>query len=173
MGAMDDLAARLEGAADAMTELGAELAAGEPWALTETYGPGPESSWGPREVLAHVAEMLPYWLGEIELIIDADAGPGGSASDPPGFGRLEEDPLRVGIIGRDRAFPCRELLGRVTVEGRRAARRFRGLDEHAASRLGRHPTRGDLSVRDIAERLMTGHLEGHVTQLREILAATP
>ena len=32
-------------------------------------------------------------------------------------------------------------------------------------------TRGDLSVADIAERLLVGHLEGHVTQLREIVDA--
>ena len=24
-----------------------------------------------REVLAHLAEMLPYWLGEIERVVDA------------------------------------------------------------------------------------------------------
>ena len=138
---MDDLADRLERAAEAMVELGPQLASGEPWPLSDVYGPGPESSWGPREVLAHVAEMLPYWMGEIELILDAGGG-----SEPPAFGRLEADDLRVAIIGRDRGFPARELLGR-------------------------HLTRGDLAVRDIAERLMVGHLEGHVTQLREALAA--
>jgi hypothetical protein len=163
---MDDLADRLERAADAMSELGPQLAAGEPWPLSDVYGPGPESSWGPREVLAHVAEMLPYWMGEIELILDAAGG-----SEPPGFGRLEADELRVAIIGRDRGFPARELLGRVEVEARRVARRFRGFTEADASSLGRHVTRGDLAVGDIAERLMVGHLEGHVTQLREAVAA--
>ena len=166
MGAMDDLADRLERAAEAMVELGPQLAAGEPWPLSDVYGPGPESSWGPREVLAHVAEMLPYWTGEIELILDAGGG-----SEPPAFGRLEADDLRVAIIGRDRGFPARELLGRVEVEARRIARRFRSLTEADAASLGRHLTRGDLAVRDIAERLMVGHLEGHVTQLRETLAA--
>lgn len=166
MGAMDDLADRIERAAEAMTELGPQLAAGEPWPLSDVVGPGPESSWGPREVLAHVAEMLPYWMAEIELILDAGGG-----SEPPGFGRLEADDLRVAIIGRDRRFPARELLGRVEVEARRVARRFRGLTEADAASLGRHVTRGDLAVRDIAEGLMTGHLEGHVTQLRETLAA--
>ena len=128
------------------------MAAGEPWALTDVYGPGPESSWGPREVLAHVAEMLPFWLGEIERIVDADVGPGGA--EPPAFGRLEDDPLRVALIGRDRAFPGRELLGRIDVEGRRVAARLRGATSPQAARLGRHPTRGDLSIADIAERLI-------------------
>jgi len=37
--------------------------------------------------------------------------------------------------------------------------------------VGRHVTRGDLSVRDIAERLIVSHLEGHVTQLRDTVGA--
>jgi len=167
MGAMDALAERLERAAEAMKEMGPEIAAGEPWPLAEMVGPGPESSWGPREVLAHVAEMLPYWMGEIELILDAGGG-----TEPQGFGRLEADDARVSIITRDRNFPARELLGRVEAEARRIARRYRALSEEDAGALGRHVTRGDLSVGEIAERFMVGHLEGHVTQLRETLAVT-
>ena len=163
---MDDLADRLDKGLEAMIELGPPLAAGEPWGIDGQVAPGPESSWGPREVLAHVAEMLPYWLGEIELILDAGGG-----GEPLGFGRLEDDDARVAIISRDRKFPARELLGRVEVEGRRVARRFRALNDADAARLGRHVTRGDLSVRDIAERLIVSHLEGHVTQLRDSVGA--
>lgn len=172
MGAMDELADRLERATTTLTELGPATAAGEPWALTDVYGPGPESAWGPRELLAHLGEMLPYWMGEIELILDArvDAAGAHRGTEPPGFGRLEDDPIRVQVIGRDRAFPGRELLARIDAEGGRIARRFRALDDAQAGYLGRHVTRGNLSARDIAERLMVGHLEGHVTQLREILA---
>jgi len=166
MAALTDLAERLEGATAALVDLGPAIERGEPWPLTDVYGPGPESSWGPREVLAHVGEMLPFWMGEIELIIDAGRGGG----EPPPFGRLEDDPLRVQIIGRDRTFPARELLGRIEVEAGRVGRRFSGLGDDEAASVGRHVTRGDLTVRDIAERLMVSHLEGHVTQLREILS---
>jgi hypothetical protein len=164
--ALNDVADRLDAAAEAMVELGPQLAAGEPWPLTDVYAPGPESAWGPREVLAHVAEMLPFWMGEIELILDAGGG-----AEPPPFGRQETDELRIAIIGRDRGFPARELLARVEVDARRVARRLRALSEEDAAALGRHVTRGDLSVRDIAERFLTSHVEGHVTQLREVLAA--
>lgn len=166
MAALDDLADRIDHAAEAMIELGPQLAAGEPWPAADVVGPGPESSWGPREVLAHVAEMLPFWMGEIELILDAGGG-----VEPPAFGRLEADEVRVAIITRDRAFPARELLGRVEAEGRRVARRLRALGDEDAELIGRHTTRGDMSVRDIAERLIVSHIEGHVTQLRESLAA--
>lgn len=178
MGQMLALADRLDAAADEMTDLGPAIAAGEPWPLTDVYGPGPESAWGPREVLAHAAEMIPYWLGEIELIVDAGIESGGAdapssdnAPAGPSFGRLEDDPIRVQLIGRDRAFPARELLGRIDVEARRAAARFRALDGRESGYVGRHLTRGDLTVADIAERLIVGHIEGHVTQLRDIVAA--
>ena len=166
MTAMDDLADRIDAGLEAFMELGPKLAAGEPWPMAGMVGPGPESSWGPREVLAHVAEMLPFWLGEIELILDAGGG-----AEPLAFGRLEADDLRVAIITRDRTFPARELLGRVEAEGRRVSRRFRALNDDDAATVGRHVTRGDLTVRDIAERLIVGHLEGHVTQLRETVGA--
>jgi hypothetical protein len=165
MATMAPLAARLEAAAAAIVELRATLEAGEPWGLTETYGPGPESEWGPREVLAHVAEMLPYWMGAIELIVDGEGG------EPTPFGRLEADPIRIEVIGRDRSFPSRELLGRIEVEAGRLARRFRELTDAQAALQGRHVTRGDLTVAEVAERFVVGHLEGHVTQLRETLAS--
>lgn len=162
MSAMNDLADRIDAGVEAMLEMGPQLAAGEPWGIDGVVAPGPESSWGPREVLAHVGEMLPFWLGEIELILDA-----GSGGEPLAFGRLEADEIRVAIITRDRMFPARELLSRVESEGRRVSRRLRALNDDDAATLGRHVTRGDLSVRDIAERLIVSHLEGHVNQLRE------
>lgn len=163
---MDDLANRIDAGLEAFLELGPKLAAGEPWEIDGVVAPGPESSWGPREVLAHVAEMLPFWLGEIELILDAGGG-----AEPLTFGRLEADDIRVAIITRDRMFPARELLSRVESEGRRVSRRFRALSDADAATVGRHVTRGDLTVRDIAERLIVSHLEGHVTQLRESVGA--
>jgi hypothetical protein len=169
MGTMRELADRLENAAAAVVDLAPAINAGEPWPLTEVYGPGPESTWGPREVLAHMSEMLPFWLGEIELIL-ADSGRAGAGAEPPPFGRTEQDPLRIEVIGRDRTFPANELIDRIDVEGARVARRLRALDDPATSAtLGRHTTRGDLSIADIAERFLVTHIEGHVTQLREIL----
>ena len=63
MARMAELGERLERATADLVAMGPAIADGEPWGLTQVYAPGPESSWGPREVLAHVAEMLPFWLG--------------------------------------------------------------------------------------------------------------
>ena len=58
----------------------------------------PEASWGPPEVLAHVAEMLPFWQGEMER--DPD---GSRRASPVPFGRSASDPIRLGLIERDRS----------------------------------------------------------------------
>ena len=167
---MRELADRLEAAAAAVADLAPAIDAGEPWPLTAVYGPGPESTWGPREVLAHLAEMLPFWMGEIELVLAESGRAGGGASEPPSFGRTEADPLRVEVIGRDRMFPARELIDRVDVDGSRVARRLRSISDTEAATLGRHVTRGDLAVQEMAERFLVTHIEGHVEQLKEILA---
>jgi hypothetical protein len=77
---MDELIGRMERAVEALTSQRARVEAGEPWPLSARFGTEPEASWGPRETLAHVTEMLPFWLGEIERIL---AGP----AEPVPFGR--------------------------------------------------------------------------------------
>jgi DinB superfamily len=165
---LDPLADRLDRAVTAILELGPEIEAGAPWVLSAAYGPGPESAWGPPEVLAHVSEMLPYWLGEIERILDGT--PGGPSSPAP-FGRTEGDEVRLAIIGRDRGVPPRELLARIAADGARVTRRLRGLSDGESGRLGLHPTRGAIPVSEVVARFLTSHLEGHLAQLRESLAA--
>lgn len=165
---MNDLhaqAARLEAATEAILDLRARLESGAPWPLAELYGTEAEASWGPPELLAHLDEMLPYWLGEVERILD---GPPGA---PVPFGRIASDPIRIGLIGRDRAVPLRELLARLAAHGPRLAKRMRELADGDAARLGQHEVRGEIAVGELFERFVTGHLEGHVTQLREILDA--
>jgi len=66
-------------------------------------------------------------------------------------------------------FPARELVDRIDVEGARVARRLRQLEANAAT-IGRHVTRGDLTIVDMAERFLVTHIEGHVDQLKEILS---
>ena len=156
---------RLEAAAAAMLAMREEVEARAPWPLAPIWGVEPEANWGPPELLAHVEEYLRYWMGEIERVLDGD----GNAPVP--FGRVATDALRLGVIGRDRALPSRELFARIEADAARVAKRLAELDEAAASKRGLHPTRGELTVREMLEPFLVGHTEGHVTQLREVLAA--
>src|SRR5436190_5312037 len=131
--------------------------------MAEQFGVEPEASWGPPEVLAHVSEMLPYWLGEIERIVAAPA-----SSDPVPFGRVSGEPVRIAIIGRDRTVPIRELLARISADARRGAARLRELDASGEERrVGLHPRLGAMALPDIGGRVLATHAQDHVLQLRE------
>lgn len=163
MATLDEQAGRVDAAVGAILGLQARVQAAGPWALAELYGTEAEAHWGPPELLAHLDEMLPYWLGHAERIID-----GGGA--PVAFGRTADDPVRIGIIGRDRAMPLRELFSRLGSEAGRVAARMRSISDAETALVGSHPTRGDLTVGELFERFVTGHLEDHLEQLRAILA---
>jgi hypothetical protein len=164
MPSIAELAGRLEAVGDDFAALGPDMTAHGQWPLAERFGTEPEASWGPPEVLAHVAEMLPYWLGEIERILD------GPADEATPFGRIADDPIRIGIIGRDRAIPIRELLARVSADAHRVAARLRSLGHAQAARRGLHPRLGEMDLPAIVERFLVTHAEEHLRQLREILA---
>jgi len=158
--------ARLRAASQGFGAFRGELEAGRPWPLHNVeHDAGPESEWGPTEVLAHVTEMLPFWLGEIARILDG-------SPEPVPFGRTATDRLRVQTIERDRTLPPAELLDRIDAAVERYARRLDGLTTADLGRLGLHPSIGEMSVGDILERFVTSHAEGHVVQLSETLGST-
>ena len=155
---------RLGASRRAYNALRPRVADGEPWPLAVTFGTEPEASWGPREVLAHVAEMLPYWLGELERIVDGDG------STPVSFGRTAEDPIRIGMIERERTLPLRVLFARIDDGLAAWEARLDTLTDGERARLGLHTRLGELVVDDLAERFVVGHAEDHVAQLEAILA---
>jgi hypothetical protein len=165
--AVADLSARLGDAGNDLLALRGPLVGGEPWPLSARYGTEPEAAWGPREVLAHVNEMLPYWTGQLGAVLAGDP-----ATAVP-FGRVATDPGRLGRIAVDRERPAAELLDGIDA-GLATARTF--VSERSAAdleRRGAHPTRGELTVGAALDRFVVGHLAEHVAQLREILAARP
>ena len=154
---------RIAAARRAYAELAPRVMAGEPWPLAEDYGTGPEASWGPREVLAHVEEMLPFWLGEMERVIAGD----GSAAVP--FGRIADDPVRIGIIDRDRSLPLRVLFARIDAGLAGWAERLPTLTPSERERIGVHPRLGEMPASAILERFVVGHAEDHIAQVTDIL----
>jgi DinB family protein len=161
---MGDLARRLRDAGTALLGLRGPLVAGEPWPLSAAYGTEPEADWGPREVLAHVNEMLGYWPRELAGVLAGDP----STAVP--FGRVAADAERINRIAVDREQPAAELLDGIAGGVASAAAFLAGLTQADLERRGAHPARGELTVAQAVEPFLTGHLEGHVVQLREILA---
>ncbi len=162
----NELDRRLAAASDRLADLGKALQRGEAWPLAERFDHSPEASWGPRETLAHLEEMLPFWLGEAERILEA-------AGEPVIFGRVATDDIRLAIIERDRTLPLRELLARVQSGIDRWRTRWAELDGSSRGRRGTHLSLGDLTVTDIATRFTVGHLEDHLDQLGAALDGEP
>jgi hypothetical protein len=161
----DELDRRLAAASDRLAGLATGLERGGPWPLAERIDHSPEASWGPRETLAHLEEMLPYWLGEAERILD---DPSGAAS----LGRLATNDIRLAIIERDRTLPIRELVARVQAGIERWRRRWSELDASSRVRAGTHVSVGVVTVTDVATRFAVGHLEDHLDQLEGAIGDT-
>jgi hypothetical protein len=168
---------RLEAAAGRLAATQQRVQAGEPWPVGAVAEGGGEAEWGPTEVLAHVAEMLPYWLGEMERVIAggganvaADGGGPTMAAAPAPFGRTAADPLRTLTIARDATLPARELYDRISAAVERYRRRLPSLAAADIGRRGLHPTRGELTVPELVERFAVSHLEDHAEQLEVALA---
>ncbi len=154
----DDLDPRLAAADERLASLTADLESGGPWPLAERFDHSEEASWGPRETLAHLEEMLAYWLGEAERIVEAP-------DEGVAIGRVATDEVRLAIIERDRTLPLRELLARVRVGIDRWRERWAELDASTRDRTGTHPRLGVVTVTDVASRFAVGHLEEHLDQL--------
>jgi hypothetical protein len=118
--------------------------------------------WVAREALAHIDEMLVYWLGEIERVL---AGP----IEPVPFGRPATDLVRTLTIDRDRTLPVSELYARLDNSLERVLRRLLELDERQASRRGIHKQRGEMTVKQIVEVMLAGHIEEHCRQISAAL----
>ncbi len=154
--------ARLRQAGAAFAALRGPIDAGQPWPMSSAAGEGPEGEWGPPEVLAHVAEMLQYWLGEMERVV---AG----SPEPVPFGRVATDPLRTMTMERDRTLPARELISRIQATIDRYAARLPELTPADWAKTGLHPRLGEMSVAAMLERFVGVHLDEHAIQLTEAL----
>ena len=129
---------------------------------SEHFGVEPEASWGPPEVLAHLAEMQPFWLGQLDRVIEGHP-------EPVPFGRVQSDEARIAAIGNDRHLPIETLYRRIE-DGAAAVLGLIGmLDAASAARRGIHPTLGEMTVMQVIERMLVNHLEEHADQLERSL----
>jgi hypothetical protein len=124
-------------------------------ALTDP-DPGTGERWDRGQVLAHVAEMLPYWAEQVELVVAGDRVP---------FGRVASDQRRLAAIERDRRQDPARLLDRVDDGVAVVLALLARLDGDALARSGRHQTLGEMTAAAIIDRFLVDHLEEHADQL--------
>lgn len=161
-----DALARLPALRARLDALRPRVEAGSPWPLAERFGVEPEASWGPREVLAHLGEMLLYWLGEYERIVEG----GRDTGDGTPFGRIAADSMRIGILERDRSVPLRELFARIDAGISRWEARLADASPGEGAFVGFHPRLGEMTGAAMVDRMIVAHLDEHAAQLETIVA---
>jgi hypothetical protein len=126
---------------------------------------GERWEWG--QVWAHLAEFIPYWMGQVRLALAADEDP------PLSFGRVKSDPDRVAAIERGRNRPVPELMDRLEAQLRELEQLIATLSPEEWVRLVAHPTLGIMDMHRGFDEFLVGHLEQHADQLDRLAGITP
>jgi hypothetical protein len=117
--------------------------------------------WTPMEDLAHVAEMLGYWSGEIERF---RLQPGAS------FGRVASNPERIQFI-EAHAHDTPDQMAALLEGGYNTALALLGqLQPTDLETTGQHVKFGPQTVRQAIQEWLIDHLDEHVKQLKAIAA---
>jgi hypothetical protein len=149
-------ARRLESAADGLHGL-----LSRPEAAARLKVREGDEDWSAAQLTGHVVEMIPYWTHQCTLLI--------AAAEPRPFGRSLDSPGRLAGPARGDAASLAELLDELRAAAAGAGAYIRGLSTDDLARAGLHPRRGPMTVADIVELFMVGHLEEHLAQARTIL----
>lgn len=153
---------------DAVEARLAAAAAAEPphGALTDADLDSGEQ-WDRGQVWAHVAEFIPYWI--------AQAGPvlrGQASGEPVPFGRTKSDPQRIAAIEQDRREPVSALWANAHASIAALRGFLRDMGATQWELRGLHPKLGPMTVDELVERFLVGHLEEHAQQLEGMRAAS-
>lgn len=150
----EDRAARLRAAADRIRELGP--------AFDKLTGADPQTGeqWDRGQVLSHVAEMLPYWVGQAMHVVS-------QGGDETPFGRTKATPSRIERIESGRHDDVEALLGRMDAGVRDAVALVERLSDDELRLTGKHPTLGVMTVAELIDEFIVDHIEQHVAQLEE------
>jgi len=115
--------------------------------------------WDRGQVLAHVAEILPYWSRQAELVAERGGG--------VPFGRVKSNPGRIAAIERGRGEDPARLFERMDQGVQEVLALLDRLDGQALSRTGTHQRLGEMTVATIIDHFLVDHLEEHADQLEE------
>ena len=162
-----DVLDQLSAARARLDALRPAVEAREPWALAATFDHTPEAAWGPPELLAHCAEMVGYWDAELTRVATSDE------PEPVTFGRIATDDDRLAVIRRERTRPAAELFDAIGSYADDFTAHWSAWSPMERSRIGLHPSRGEITVESGASRFIAGHLDEHAAQLEAILGVTP
>ncbi len=120
-----------------------------------------EADWSATQILGHMVEMIPFWLGECRRLIDA--------AEPPRLGRELDQPERLAGVEHGAHGDVEELLRQWQANVATAAETVRSMSPAERAKTGTHLRRGAMSVADVVSLLIVAHAEDHLKQMHAAL----
>ena len=117
-----------------------------------------EGDWSAMMVLAHVAEILPYWARQAKEVAARER-------DNEPYGRTHDDPDRIAAVEQHARDRLADVLPRLRAGLAEATAILRAIPPERWTRTGRHARRGEMSVARIVDEFLLEHLEEHRRQL--------
>lgn len=147
------LAARVKQAQDTLTASLEGITEGE------LYSAPKEGEWSVAEILAHICEMQPFWMGKVGLML-RESNPDVARTD-------EERELRIRAVQEHRSDPLPTILERLKEASEHALQAVSRLSAEDLERPGHRPDGTSTTVRGLIERNIIAHLEEHARQIEE------
>lgn len=121
-----------------------------------------EEAWSVQEIVAHVEEVIPYWLNEIERV-----------RQTPGveWGRGLQDEARLAAVAKAYDRPVSDMLNQIEGMKQLVADRLSGLTEEELKREApsRNPRFGTKPASFIVDHLLVEHVAKHLGQIQRNL----
>jgi uncharacterized damage-inducible protein DinB len=122
-----------------------------------------ENDWSAAQILAHMVEMIPYWMSHCQTLIAA-------AGAPPHFGRSLDAPERLAAVAQGTTGNAEELVAQLNDEVKAAALTIRQMSPAERARTGIHVRLGTMTVAEAIEQFIVTHAEEHLAQVRAALS---
>jgi hypothetical protein len=119
-----------------------------------------ENEWTVMENLAHIAEIMPYWAGEVAKLV---ARPGQK------FGRTMEDEGRLAALREHGHDNLAQIRATLPGSYARLDEVLSNLNDSDLELTGHHSRRGERTLEWFIEEFITKHLHDHVVQIRTCL----
>src|SRR6266568_1250094 len=129
---------------------------------SKLYQSPAENEWTIMQNLAHIVEFMPYWAGEIEKLMTT---PGAN------FGRTIQDERRLRAISEHGLDSLEQIKAALPGSYARLEQVLSKLKDSDLALTGLHPRYGEKSLDSCIEDFVTGHLRGHVEQIKVAMAA--
>ncbi|HEU5003942.1 MAG TPA: DinB family protein [Actinomycetota bacterium] len=121
-----------------------------------------DTEWTVMQLMAHVTEVLRYWP---DVMVALAAEPGRS------FGRGLDDSVRTGYVAEHKDDSVVDMVRAMTEAGAQASSQLAAIPDTGWSATGVHQVWGTISLPEVVQRVLTGHLPDHLAQAQAAYAA--